>query len=461
MMGQVAHGKALPAEVVEQVVAKTDGVPLFVEELTKMVLESGLLQEREERYELTGPLPPLAIPTTLHDSLMARLDRLATVKGLAQLGATLGREFSYELLLAVSPWDEGTLQRGLHQLVEAEFVYQRGLPPQATYVFKHALIQDVAYQSLLRSTRQRYHQRIAQVLAERFPETAETQPELLAHHYTEAGLREQAMPYWQHAGQRALQRSANLEAVSHVTRGLEVLSTLPETRERAHQELALQIMLGAALGAIKGQMAPEAERTYARACALARQVGSPPELFPALWGFCYAHMARGQLPRARELAEEFLELARQQQDLLLLAAGHRMLGEYCLVAGRAGPGPGPLPARSGLLRPGAAPRQRRELWPGLRGGLRSPGGADPLDAGLSGPGAAGHGGDAGAGPEARAPHEPGADAPLFRPPPSIAPRAPGGPGAGGGGAGAVYGAGHHPLWCLEPAPTGLGPRAAG
>ena len=164
MTGRVAHGKALPAEVVEQVVAKTDGVPLFVEELTKMVLESGLLQEREERYELTGPLPPLAIPATLHDSLMARLDRLAAVKGLAQLGATLGREFSYELLQAVSPWDEGTLQRGLQQLVAAEFLYQQGLPPQATYRFKHALIQDAAYQSLLRSTRQQHHQRIAQVL---------------------------------------------------------------------------------------------------------------------------------------------------------------------------------------------------------------------------------------------------------------------------------------------------------
>ena len=164
MTDRVAHGKALPAEVVEQVVAKTDGVPLFVEELTKMVLESGLLQEREDCYELTGPLPPLAIPTTLHDSLMARLDRLATVKSLAQLGATLGREFSYELLHAVSPWDEETLQRGLHQLVEAEFLYQRGLPPQAMYLFKHALIQDAAYQSLLRSTRQQYHQHIAQVL---------------------------------------------------------------------------------------------------------------------------------------------------------------------------------------------------------------------------------------------------------------------------------------------------------
>jgi predicted ATPase len=149
MTGRVARGKALPPEVVEQIVAKTDGVPLFVEELTKMVLESGLLQEQAERYKLTGPLPPLAIPTTLHDSLMVRLDRLAAVKGLAQLGATLGREFSYDLLQAVAPWDEGTLQRGLHQLVAAEFLYQQGLPPQATYRFKHALIQEAAYQSLV------------------------------------------------------------------------------------------------------------------------------------------------------------------------------------------------------------------------------------------------------------------------------------------------------------------------
>jgi class 3 adenylate cyclase len=169
MTSRVAQGKALPPEVVEQIVAKTDGVPLFVEELTKMVLESGLLQERAERYELSGPLPPLAIPTTLHDSLMARLDRLAAVKAMAQLGAALGREFSYELFQAVAPWDEDTLHRGLHQLVAAEFLYQRGLPPQATYAFKHALIQDAAYQSLLRSTRQRYHQHIAQVFGGAFP----------------------------------------------------------------------------------------------------------------------------------------------------------------------------------------------------------------------------------------------------------------------------------------------------
>src|SRR5262245_39089939 len=195
MSGRVAHGKALPPEVVEQVVAKTDGVPLFVEELTKMVLESNLLQEQEEQYELSGPLPPLVIPATLHDSLMVRLDRLATVKSLAQLAATLGREFFYALLQAVAPWDEAALHQGLHQLVEAEFLYQQWIPPHATYLFKHALIQDAAYQSLLRSTRQQHHQRIAQVLEARFPEIVAAQPEVVAHHYTEAGLSAQALPY--------------------------------------------------------------------------------------------------------------------------------------------------------------------------------------------------------------------------------------------------------------------------
>jgi class 3 adenylate cyclase len=250
----VTGGKPLPAEVVQQIVAKTDGIPLFVEELVKMILEAGLVREEAGRYVLTGPLPPLAIPTTLQDALMARL---ASVKDVAQLGAVLGREFAYALLRAVAPLDEATLQHGLAQLVEAELLYQRGLLPQATYLFKHALVQDAAYQSLLRSTRQQYHQRIAQVSEAQFLETATTQPELLAHHYTEAGLTAQAIPYWQRAGQRAVERSANLEAVAHLTKGLEVLTTLPDTPERAQQELVMQTTLGPALVAIKGQASPE------------------------------------------------------------------------------------------------------------------------------------------------------------------------------------------------------------
>ena len=326
MTNRVTHGKALPPEVVDQVVAKTDGVPLFVEELTKMVLESGLLQERGERYELTGPLPPLAIPTTLHDSLMARLDRLATMKGLAQLGATLGREFSYELLQAVSPWDEGTLRRGLQQLVEAEFLYQQGLLPQATYLFKHALIQDTAYQSLLRSTRQQYHQRIAQVLEARFPETGETQPELLAHHYTEAGLAEQAIPYWQRAGQRAAQRSAYVEAVSHLSQGLSLLNTLPDTPVRAQHELNLQTTLGPVLIATRGQGAPEVEQAYARARELCQQVGETLRLFPVLDGLWAFYIFRAEYHPARELAQHFLTLAQSIQDPAHLLRAYFLLG---------------------------------------------------------------------------------------------------------------------------------------
>jgi class 3 adenylate cyclase len=250
MVEKVTKGKGLPAEVVQQVVAKTDGVPLFVEELAKMMLESGLLKEEDGRYELTSPLPSLAIPAMLQDSLMARLDRLGTVKEVAQLGATLGREFSYELLRAVSPLNEETLQKELTQLVEAELLYQRGLPPQARYVFKHALIQDAAYQSLLKSKRQQYHQQITQVLEEEFSKIKETQPELLAHHYTEAGLITQAIPYWQKAGQRASQRSAHIEAISHLTKGLELLKILPDTPERAQRELTLQLALGALLKVI-------------------------------------------------------------------------------------------------------------------------------------------------------------------------------------------------------------------
>jgi predicted ATPase len=333
MTDGVAHGKALPPEVVELIVAKTDGVPLFVEELTKTVLESGLLEEREERYELRGPLPPLAIPATLHDSLMARLDRLAAVKGLAQLGATLGREFSYELLQAVSLWDEDTLQRGLQQLVEAEFLYQRGLPPQATYTFKHALIQDVAYQSLLRSTRQQYHQRIAQVLEERFPNLCETQPELLAQHYTEAGLLAQAGLYWQRAGHRAVQRSAHVEAVAHLTRGLALLAMLPDTLERARQELALQLALADALAATRGYAAPAVGEACARARELCQQVGETAQLFrllARLWSF---HLVRAELQTAHEFAQQCLTLAQQMGDQTVLLSAHQGLGQVLLHLG--------------------------------------------------------------------------------------------------------------------------------
>ena len=326
MILRVTGDRTLPMEIVQQVVAKTDGVPLFVEELTKAVLESSFLQEVNGAYELTGLLPPLAIPATLHDSLMARLDRLSTVKTVAQLGAIIGRTFAYEVLQAVVPLDEATLQQGLRHLVEAELVYQRGLPPQATYMFKHALIQDAAYQSLLRSTRQQYHQRIAQVLAAQFPETVETQPELLAHHYTEAGLIEQAMAYWQQAGQQASDRSANLEAICHFTTGIELLTTLPETPERTQQALSLHIALGAALQMAKGHAAPEVEHAYNQARALCQQVGETPELVPVLFGLWRFYNLRPQLHTARELGETLLRLVQRADDPALAVVAHYALG---------------------------------------------------------------------------------------------------------------------------------------
>jgi class 3 adenylate cyclase/predicted ATPase len=326
MVEKVTGGKALPREVLQQIVHKTDGVPLFVEELTKTVLESNLFKETENDYKLTGPLTPLAIPSTLQDSLMARLDRLSTVREIAQLGATLGREFSYELLQAVSRLDEAMLQQGLKQLVAAELVYQRGLVPQAHYLFKHALIQDAAYQSLLKSKRQQLHQQIAQVLTDRFPETVETQPEVLAHHYTEASLKEQAIPYWQKAGQRASQRSANIEAVAHLTKGLELLKTLPDTPEHTQQELTLQITLGPLLVATKGYAAPEVEYAYIRARELCRQVGETPQLFWVLFGLYRFYLLRAELQTARELAEQLLRLAQNMRDPTLLLHPHRALG---------------------------------------------------------------------------------------------------------------------------------------
>ena len=229
LVERVVRDKPLPDEVAAQIVAKTDGVPLFVEELTKTVLESGLLKDAGDHYELAGPLPPLALPSTLHNSLLARLDRLAPVKEIAQIGAALGREFSHALLAAVADRPEAELQAALDQLVAAELVYRRGIPPDVTYSFKHALVQDAAYGTLLKSRRQQLHARIAQVMEEQFPEIVETQPELLAQHYTGAGLTERAIVYWEKAGERAIQGSANAEAIERLSKALELLATVPET----------------------------------------------------------------------------------------------------------------------------------------------------------------------------------------------------------------------------------------
>jgi class 3 adenylate cyclase/predicted ATPase len=333
MVERMTGGKPLPADVLQQIVAKTDGVPLFVEELTKMVLESGLLHEERDRYALTGALPPLAIPSTLRDSLMARLDRLATVKEVAQIGAALGRTFHYELLGAVASVDDATLQRALARLVESELLHRRGVPPDATYIFKHALIQETAYQSMLKSRRQQLHTRIAETLVERFPETAATQPELVAHHYTEAGLAAEAVDYWRKAGRRAIERSANAEAAAHLTRGLEVLEKLPDGSERLGRELDLRTALGPALMAIKGFGSPEVANTYARARELCQRIGDTPKLFAVLRGLWEFYEIRADAETGRELAEQLLQLAEQSGDRTLLVIAHDVVQDTSLWLG--------------------------------------------------------------------------------------------------------------------------------
>src|SRR2546426_1957961 len=211
------------------------------------------------------------------------------------MGATIGRQFAYDLLQAVAQLDEAALQRELGRLVEAELLYQRGLPPQASYFFKHALIRDSAYESLLKSTRQHYHQRIALVLETQFPETAETQPELLAHHCTEAGLTEQAVHYWHKAGQKASQRSAHVEAMSHLTKGLELLQTSPEIPQRLQQELDMHIALGKELIGMKGYAAPEVQQVYSHALTLCQTVEKPLQTYQVLRGLASYYLIRGEL----------------------------------------------------------------------------------------------------------------------------------------------------------------------
>ncbi len=333
LITHLARGKRLPEEVVRHIVAKTDGVPLYVEELTKMLLESDLLAEDAERYELTGPLSGVTIPDTLQDSLMARLDQLNTAKEVVQLGAVLGREFSYDLIQAVSPQDEETLQIGLAQLVEAELLYQRGRPPKARYLFKHALIQDAAYASLLRRRRQQVHEQVAALLEARFAEVVETQPELVAHHLTEADLHARAAVYWYLAGERASMRSAYAESISHFNRGLEETRMLPDTPERTQQELDIQVALGASLVSSKGQATPEVEQTYLRALELCQQMGDTPHFFPALRGLWNTYLTRGDLKTAAPLGKQLFSMARPQQDPQLLLAAYRALGTIELYQG--------------------------------------------------------------------------------------------------------------------------------
>ena len=333
LVAQIAGGKALPEGVVTEIVDRTDGVPLFIEELTKSVLESGLLREDKDRYELDRALPPFAIPTSLHDSLMARLDRLASVRLVAQIGAAMGREFSYALLHTVSRLPEDELQTALARLVASELVFQRGTPPEAVYTFKHALVQDAAHSSLLRSSRQQLHAQIAQALETRSPELMDSQPELFAQHYAEAGLVEKSVVSWGKAGHRSIARAAVGEAAAQFQKGLDQLALLPDSPERQRQELEFCSSLSAALRAAKGQAAPETGDAYVRARQLWERLGSPSEFVQIPYGQSRYHSVRGELDLAQRLDGDLLRLSRQRNDAAGLVLGHLSSGTNLMFAG--------------------------------------------------------------------------------------------------------------------------------
>ncbi|MEP6733531.1 MAG: AAA family ATPase, partial [bacterium] len=325
----VVGQKTLPEEVMLALIARTGGVPLFVEAVTRTIVETGVLKEFDDRFELTGPLPPGLIPATVHDSLMARIDRLGPDKAVAQLASTVGREFGFELLLSVSDKTKNGLQHAATRLVELDLVSQSGEAPASTYTFKHALIQDAAYESLLRKTRQEYHEKIARSLVANFPDVVEKRPELVAQHFSRAGNGAQAIKYWLAAGQQALSRAANHEAIAHLKRGLELIDDVPEA-ERLSVELEFQAALAPALTATQGWASPELDKAYRRARELVDLVEGTPHRLPVLWGTWAYHFVAGRVGESLALAPQVLELATMVGNPLLIPpARHATACSHC------------------------------------------------------------------------------------------------------------------------------------
>ena len=334
LIERVTTGKALPNQVLEKILAQADGVPLFIEELTKAVLESGLLQERNGSYVLDHPLPPLAVPTTLYASLMARLDRLGDAKDVAQIGAAIGREFSYELLNGVSGFAEQRLEAALYQLGKAELVFCRGEKLERIYTFKHVLMRDAAYGSLLKSRRAVLHATIADTLERKFQKTAEAEPEILAHHLTEAGQLKRAVGYWLQAGRRAAVRSANVEAIAHLEQGLQVASRLREEDGRDRFELDLQFALAPCLIASQGPASASAMATFTRAHQLCQRLGNVPEYLQVMFWLVTASVIRGELPQALEEIAALMQLAETRDDQAALLNAMRGRAMILLFMGR-------------------------------------------------------------------------------------------------------------------------------
>jgi TolB-like protein/class 3 adenylate cyclase/predicted ATPase len=334
LIEQIAGGKRLPDEVVARIIDRTDGVPLFVEELTRSVLESGLLREAADRYVLDSLLPPLAIPTSLHASLLARLDRLGSARQVVQIGAAIGRQFPYALLHAVSRLPEDELQSALARLVVSELVSQRGVPPDAVYTFKHALVQDAAHGTLLRDARRQLHAQIAEAFESTYPEIVESHPELLAQHYAEAGLVEKSVTYWGKAGHSSVARSAMAEAAAQFQKGLDQLALLPDTPDRQRQELEFYNALGAVYQVFTAVVAQEAGYAFGRARELWERLGSPPEFVQALYGQSRYHRVRGEFDLAQRLAEDLLRWGNERNASAALVLGHSSFGANLMFVGQ-------------------------------------------------------------------------------------------------------------------------------
>jgi hypothetical protein len=361
MVKNLTGGKQLPAQVLSMLISKSDGNPLFVEEMTRMLLESGWLAERDDAFVLTGPMPEASVPTRLQDLLRARLDRLEPEARLVmQLASVVGRDFTYDLLAEVLPAEGQTIRRGLQQLLDAGLVFATG----NGFTIKHELIKDAAYESLLRRTRQQYHERVATALEGTFAAVAQGQPERLAQHWTRAGHAMRAVPYWLQAGQKAVASSAVEEAASHLRHGLELLKDQPLSIERDRLELDLLSTLGTALTIQKGWAAPEVADAYSRAHALSERVGDSPSLFWVLWGLWAFYLVKGDQHQGLEFAERMMAFAQKLGDEGTGARVRFLARSQPLLHGQAGACAAAPRSRRGHVRHREAPSQ---LFPQLPG----------------------------------------------------------------------------------------------
>jgi len=330
----LAGNARLSREIVDEIVERADGVPLFVEELTKAVLESGDPDNLITAVLAASPLPEMAIPATLHASLIARLDRLGPVaKEIGQIGAVVGREFGYELIERVAQRPAAELSGGLDRLAEAGLLFSRGAPPQSSYLFKHALVQDAAYGTLLRSRRQQLHARVVAALEQHFADLVGRQPELLAHHLTAAGDTERAVVQWLKAGQYAAARLAHIEAIRHFDRGLGVLATLPEGRARDRRETELQLARGLSLFTTEGFLSPAAAEAYAQALELSERAGDAHYLFTAVFGLWQAANGHGRMIESRKFSNRLQQLTKDDADEELRLQAHHSAWTTCLFSG--------------------------------------------------------------------------------------------------------------------------------